>query len=171
MFRKGRDKQVEEEEGSNYVQMGKSENVRSGESSPRRKTAENKGGTAASVAPSITDTEFSRKRNIFFSMDDYTETGTLFGEGTVGDETITRNGDDDDETYYGEDVQTILRYRGFSTSIKDLFLDASLVCASIGCFGLFLSNRTEYLLQVRNDGRGVRWGRSNSKNSLQDSKS
>lgn len=166
MFRKGRDKQVEEEEGSNYVQMGKSEKVRGGESSPRRKTAETKGGTAASVAPSITDTEFSRKRNIFFSTDDYTETGTLFGEGTVGDETITRNGDDDDETRYGEDVQTILRYRGFSTSIKDLFLDESLVCASIGCFGLFLSNRTEYLLQVRNDGRGVRWGRSNSKNSL-----
>ena len=79
---------------------------------------------------------------------------------------------DGEETVYGEDnetftgVTTILRYRGFSTSIKDFFLDEALVCASIGCFGLFLSNRTEHLLQLRNDRRGVRWGRSSSKNSL-----
>ena len=64
------------------------------------------------------------------------------------------------------EVKTILRYRGFSTSIKSLFLDEALVCASMGCFGLILSNRTEYLLQVRNKRRGVRWGRDGSKNTL-----
>ncbi|KAL3924873.1 MAG: hypothetical protein SGILL_000782 [Bacillariaceae sp.] len=61
---------------------------------------------------------------------------------------------------------TILRYRGFSTSIKSLFLDEALVCASMGCFGLILSNRTEYLLQLRNDRRGVQWGRSSSRRTL-----
>ena len=63
-------------------------------------------------------------------------------------------------------VQTILRYRGFSTSIQSLFLDEALVCASMGCFGLLLSNRTEHLLQLRNDRRGVRWGRSTSRRTL-----
>eukprot|EP00934_Nitzschia_sp_Nitz4_P005865 Nitzschia sp. Nitz4//scaffold273_size25297//11853//15515//NITZ4_008319-RA/size25297-processed-gene-0.6-mRNA-1//-1//CDS//3329545256//5855//frame0 len=63
-------------------------------------------------------------------------------------------------------LKTILRYRGFSTSIENFFLDEALVCASMGCFGLFLSNRTEYLLQLRNDNRGVRWGRSASGKSL-----
>lgn len=61
---------------------------------------------------------------------------------------------------------TILRYRGFSTSIKSLFLDEALVCASMGCFGLILSNRTEHLLQLRNDRRGVQWGRSSSRRTL-----
>jgi len=61
---------------------------------------------------------------------------------------------------------TILRYRGFSTSIKNLFLDEALVCASMGCFGLILSNRTEYLLQLRNDRRGVKWGRTSSRRTL-----
>jgi len=61
---------------------------------------------------------------------------------------------------------TILRYRGFSTSIKSLFLDEALVCASMGCFGLFLSNRTEYLLQLRNERRGVKWGRTASRRTL-----
>ena len=63
-------------------------------------------------------------------------------------------------------IGTILRYRGFSTSIQNLFLDEALVCASMGCFGLILSNRTEYLLQLRNDRRGVRWGRSTSSRTL-----
>ncbi len=63
-------------------------------------------------------------------------------------------------------IGTILRYRGFSTSIQNLFLDEPLVCASMGCFGLILSNRTEYLLQLRNDRRGVRWGRSTSRRTL-----
>lgn len=61
---------------------------------------------------------------------------------------------------------TILRYRGFSTSIKSLFLDEALVCASMGCFGLILSNRTEYLLQLRNERRGVKWGRTSSRKTL-----
>lgn len=52
-------------------------------------------------------------------------------------------------------VGGIRRYRGFSTSIKSLFLDEPLVCAAMGCFGLVLSNRTEYLLQLRNERRGA----------------
>ena len=67
---------------------------------------------------------------------------------------------------HNEAIGTILRYRGFSTSIQNLFLDEALVCASMGCFGLILSNRTEYLLQLRNDRRGVRWGRSTSSRTL-----
>ncbi|GAX09227.1 hypothetical protein FisN_17Lh310 [Fistulifera solaris] len=59
------------------------------------------------------------------------------------------------------DVTPVLRYRGFSTSIRSLFLDEPLVCASIGCFGLLLSNRTEYLLELRNERRG--WGKANKK--------
>jgi hypothetical protein len=66
--------------------------------------------------------------------------------------------DDDDAATTGttatNTAKTILRYRGFSTSVKSLFLDESLVCASMGCFGLILSNRTEYLLQLRNQTRG-----------------
>ena len=71
-------------------------------------------------------------------------------------------GHDDPSTAPTEGPTTILRYRGFSTSIQSLFLDEQLVCASMGCFGLILSNRTEYLLQMRNDRRGVRWGKSSS---------
>ena len=51
--------------------------------------------------------------------------------------------------------KTIVRYRGFSTSIKSLFLDETVVCAAMGCFGLILSNRTEYLLNLRNERRGA----------------
>ena len=71
--------------------------------------------------------------------------------------------DDDDDSVPST---TILRYRGFSTSIQSLFLDEALVCASMGCFGLILSNRTEFLLQLRNDRRGVQWGRSSSRRTL-----
>jgi hypothetical protein len=70
----------------------------------------------------------------------------------------TDDADDADEetSQHGDDEQkTILRYRGFSTSISSLFLDEPLVCASMGCFGLILSNRTEYLLQLRNERRGT----------------
>jgi hypothetical protein len=55
----------------------------------------------------------------------------------------------------GESVKVIKRFRGFSTSIKSFFLDESLVCGAFGCFGLILSNRTEYLLQLRNERRGA----------------
>jgi len=68
------------------------------------------------------------------------------------------DGDADEETSEkdpAESQKTIFRYRGFSTSIKSLFLDEALVCASMGCFGLILSNRTEYLLQIRNERRGT----------------
>ena len=63
-------------------------------------------------------------------------------------------------------VKTILRYRGFSTSIQSLFLDEALVCASMGCFGLILSNRTEYFMQLRNDRRGVRGKQGTSNQTL-----
>lgn len=61
-----------------------------------------------------------------------------------------------DQSSYTEGLtRTIIRYRGFSTSIKSLFLDEPLVCASLGFCGLLLSNRTEHLLQLRNERRGV----------------
>ena len=80
--------------------------------------------------------------------------------------TFTTDGDDEDESdIYSRglsEVQSsfnqtggIRRYKGFSTSIRSLFLDEPLVCAAMGCFGLVLSNRTEYLLQLRNERRGV----------------
>ncbi|GKY91987.1 hypothetical protein MPSEU_000170300 [Mayamaea pseudoterrestris] len=62
---------------------------------------------------------------------------------------------DDNTSPSSSSSKTILRYRGFSTSIQSLFLDEPLVCAACGCFGLFLSNRTEYLLQLRQDKRGT----------------
>jgi hypothetical protein len=65
----------------------------------------------------------------------------------------------------------IQRYRGFSTSIRSLFLDESLVCGACGCFGLILSNRTEYLLQLRNERRGTLSPKSfKKKNAKQPSK-
>lgn len=68
----------------------------------------------------------------------------------------------DTESYAEDDPRRKLkRYRGFSTSIASLFLDESLVCTSIGCFGLILSNRTEHLLQVRDHIRGVKTSKKN----------
>ena len=60
-------------------------------------------------------------------------------------------------------MKRLVRFRGFSTSIQSLFLDESLVCASMGCFGLLLSQRTEFLLDVRNQHRGVMNRRSAAK--------
>jgi len=84
-------------------------------------------------------------------------------ESTLESSRILSNEDTDDGTYDdsrltshytkhedGSDFTRVRRYRGFSTSIQSLFLDESLVCASIGCFGLLLSQRTEFLLNVRN---------------------
>lgn len=78
---------------------------------------------------------------------------------------FSSNDDDSDDSYetrmseYSKNdnvnMEEIQRYRGFSTSIKSLFLDESVVCASIGCFGLLLSQRTEFLLNVRNKSRGA----------------
>jgi hypothetical protein len=42
------------------------------------------------------------------------------------------------------------RYRGFSTSLSSLFLDESIVCGAVSCWGLLLSSRTEHLLDERN---------------------
>jgi hypothetical protein len=63
--------------------------------------------------------------------------------------------EEEEDTQLPDEPRTIVRYRGFSTSLSSLFLDEPLVCASMGCFGLFLSNRTEYLLQLRQEKRGV----------------
>lgn len=41
------------------------------------------------------------------------------------------------------------RYRGFSSSISQLFSDESVVCGAFSCFGLLLSCRTIHLLQQR----------------------
>ena len=70
------------------------------------------------------------------------------------------NDHDDDEFDNDDDdtISAVVRYRGFSTSIQSLFLDEPLVCASMGCFGLILSNRTEYLLELRNERRGLLGG-------------
>jgi hypothetical protein len=67
---------------------------------------------------------------------------------------IFSTADDSDDSYESR-VQpeappiVVKRYRGFSTSISSLFLDESLVCASLACFGIVLSQRTEFLLHVR----------------------
>jgi len=45
------------------------------------------------------------------------------------------------------------RYRGFSTSISNLFLDESVVCPSAACCGVLSSSRTEHLLHTRNQRR------------------
>mmetsp|Transcript_26377 Transcript_26377/g.38971 ORF Transcript_26377/g.38971 Transcript_26377/m.38971 type:complete len:950 (+) Transcript_26377:110-2959(+) len=79
---------------------------------------------------------------------------------------FSSNDDDSDDSYetrmseYSKneknvDAKEIRRYRGFSTSIQSLFLDESVVCSSIGCFGLLLSQRTEFLLNIRNKQRGA----------------
>mmetsp|Transcript_25669 Transcript_25669/g.62889 ORF Transcript_25669/g.62889 Transcript_25669/m.62889 type:complete len:1006 (+) Transcript_25669:157-3174(+) len=143
--RKKKSSLEEPEESANYVDMGDGESPLSpGESSPRRRTQDRSAGDNS-------DSESMERRRRIFEQEYKSD----------GEETEA-----DGDTYHTAGVTTILRYRGFSTSIKDFFLDEALVCASIGCFGLFLSNRTEHLLQLRNDRRGVRWGRSSSKNSL-----
>lgn len=45
------------------------------------------------------------------------------------------------------------RYRGFSTSISNLFLDESVVCPSAACCGVLSSSRTEHMLHTRNQRR------------------
>lgn len=79
--------------------------------------------------------------------------------GVASTSTASPNADDEgfSASYHSGSMQgtTVTRFRGFSTSIKSLFLDEALVCAAIGCFGLILSNRTEFLLNLRNERRGV----------------
>lgn len=97
------------------------------------------------------------------------ERSTVATGDVTGVTSVTESTDDPDgvsSSGAGKPQTTILRFRGFSTSIQNLFLDEALVCASMGCFGLILSNRTEYLLQLRNDRRGVQWGRSSSRRTL-----
>ena len=84
-------------------------------------------------------------------------------ESRISSTSQTNNKDNDDNdnasvssTIIMEPPKTIVRYRGFSTSLSSLFLDEPLVCASMGCFGLLLSNRTEYLLSLRQEKRGMR---------------
>jgi hypothetical protein len=80
----------------------------------------------------------------------------------VMEETVTDTEDEYDDgtsrqtsTTVGTGAALIKRYRGFSTSISSLFLDEAVVCGSMGCFGMILSARTEYLLQLRNERRGA----------------
>ncbi|KAL7553195.1 hypothetical protein ACHAWF_016464 [Thalassiosira exigua] len=51
------------------------------------------------------------------------------------------------------DTRLPRRFRGFSTSIRDVFLDDQIVCGAFACFGLLLSTRTEHLLNERHVGR------------------
>ncbi|KAG7339692.1 hypothetical protein IV203_025263 [Nitzschia inconspicua] len=120
--------------------------------------------TNKSIASSVGGDTFE---NSTYGGYTYTTAGTDYTEGSSSyDPSHTRNDGTDGPNNAGGPSTTILRYRGFSTSIKSLFLDEALVCASMGCFGLILSNRTEYLLQLRNDRRGVQWGRSTSRRTL-----
>jgi len=73
--------------------------------------------------------------------------------------------DHDDDDGGGEGGARIRRYRGFSTSISSLFLDESLVCGAVSCFGLILSQRSEHLLNVRNEARGLVQHGSSGRNS------
>jgi hypothetical protein len=102
------------------------------------------------------------KRIMYSSYNDDEDSDDSYESRVSRASRTSRDGDDhgddaDEETsQIGDDEpKTILRYRGFSTSISSLFLDEPLVCASMGCFGLILSNRTEYLLQLRNERRGT----------------
>ena len=103
------------------------------------------------------DSRSSHHSRIFYSShqdddsDDSYESRISRGRSTA-QTTVT------DEYYHDDDDSTVVpvvRYRGFSTSIQSLFLDEPLVCASMGCFGLILSNRTEYLLDIRSERRGL----------------
>jgi len=117
--------------------------------------------TASSVASRL-----SQSKRIFYSHDDdddsYESRSTTRGGSTRAsraDGSSYRNDGssyptDTDHTPYTHETFDLLRYRGFSTSIQSLFLDEPLVCASMGCFGLILSQRTEHLLDVRNTQRG-----------------
>ena len=73
--------------------------------------------------------------------------------------------DHDGDDGGGEGGARIRRYRGFSTSISSLFLDESLVCGAVSCFGLILSQRSEHLLNVRNEARGLVQHGSSGRNS------
>lgn len=110
---------------------------------------ETRSADARSVAGSIASTHSKR---IFYSSHCDDDSDDSY-ESRVSKVSRASRGDGDEEL--SANAKTILRYRGFSTSIKSLFLDEALVCASMGCFGLILSNRTEYLLQLRNERRGT----------------
>jgi hypothetical protein len=102
------------------------------------------------------------KRIMYSSYNDDEDSDDSYESRVSRASKTSRDGDDDgddadeEKSQAGDDgPKTILRYRGFSTSISSLFLDEPLVCASMGCFGLILSNRTEHLLQLRNERRGT----------------
>jgi hypothetical protein len=121
-----------------------------------------------SVAPSVSSTGSKR---IFYSSNADDDSDDSYesrmskrsqrsnNNNAKGDPVVSSATEDSTTRHSGSvttaDTKTIVRYRGFSTSIKSLFLDETVVCASMGCFGLILSNRTEYLLQLRNERRGA----------------
>ncbi|KAI2513360.1 hypothetical protein MHU86_1131 [Fragilaria crotonensis] len=121
----------------------------------RRAGAKEPSGGELEVAPAVGDTtllesslagiSMSRNNSRLFSNDDSDDSY----ESRVS--AISRDDDEDDDPVVKAPIR---RFRGFSTSLQSLFLDESLVCVSIGCFGLLLSQRTEFLLDVRNRQRG-----------------
>ena len=111
-----------------------------------------------SIAASISSRNSKR---IFYSSNADDDSDDSY-ESRVSTSRRTRKSEEDYGDYTSQSAtdasgatRMILRYRGFSTSIQSLFLDEGLVCASMGCFGLILSNRTEHLLQIRNERRGA----------------
>lgn len=139
-------------------------------------------GSAVSSTPrrsaDVTETRGNSGKRIFYSShqdddsdDSYESRASRSVGGGRGRGASRRTSESDDNTrsvatgdfssHTDGTVKLIKRFRGFSTSIKSLFLDESLVCGAFGCFGLILSNRTEYLLQLRNERRGAIYSRGN----------
>lgn len=121
----------------------------------RRAGSKDQSGGESEVVPAVGDTtmldsslagiQMVKNNSRLFSNDDSDDSY----ESRVS--AISRDGDEDDDPVIKAPIR---RFRGFSTSLQSLFLDESLVCVSIGCFGLLLSQRTEFLLDVRNRQRG-----------------
>ena len=125
-------------------------------------------GTAESV---ISDADYTRstlESDTYGTASGYTRSppsspNRAMSSSTSKPSTSTPREDDVDDG--GAGGPRIRRYRGFSTSISSLFLDESLVCGAVSCFGLILSQRSEHLLNVRNEARGLVQHGSNGKNS------
>ena len=84
----------------------------------------------------------------YLTTDDEATEDDEYADGTLGEQT-------EGTGTVNSVFNRVRRYRGFSTSISSLFLDETLVCPAISCFGLLLGQRTEYLLNERNRARGM----------------
>ena len=141
-------------------------------SAPSMTSREDDGGEDMSHSHHMKRTRSHTKRIYASSYTDYdsddsfetrqTSHSQALSHATTRDSGYVDYGDSQSfETLDNASKNPLRRFRGFSTSIASLFLDESLVCTSIGCFGLILSNRTEHLLQVRDHIRGVKQSRKN----------